>query len=532
MRIKLLDCTLRDGGYVNNWNFGKKNIKTVISKLSSAGIEIIECGFLSNKNNWTKDQSQFNTIKEMEEYILTPKKDTMYVGMINLGEYGIEDIPSYKGGMISGIRIVFHQHQVNSAIDYAKEIKDKGYRVFIQPMATINYSDQELLELVNQVNDINPYAFYIVDSFGVMKQNDLTRMFYLLDNNLNNEISIGYHAHNNLQLAYSNAQSLISIHTHRNIIIDSSVFGMGRGAGNLNTELFTSYLNDAVGKTYVINPLLQIIDDILNTIYAENYWGYSLAHYLSAKFNCHPNYATYLDDKNCLMINEMSDILKRIDIEKRNTFDKNYIEEIYIEYQNNNVDDTKILEYLEEVVYNKEILIIAPGKSLEIYQEQIASYVHAYNPVIFSVNFNPSEIDVDYIFVSNSKRYHQLEEANIVGKNNIIKTSNIKLDGGNSYVVNYNSLLNEFEAVESNATLLLIKLLINCSARRVTFAGFDGYSLETAENYTNASLKLPAKQENIKQLNKNIKLALDYYSDEIEMKFITPTRYGVGTNEV
>lgn len=120
----------------------------------------------------------------------------------------------------------------------------KGYKVFVQPMVSLNYTDEEFLSLIQLVNHIKPYAFYIVDSFGMMNKKNLIRLFYLVEHNLDESIWIGFHSHNNKQLAYSNAQCLIDTQTARNLIIDSSIFGMGRGAGNLNTELIVEYLND------------------------------------------------------------------------------------------------------------------------------------------------------------------------------------------------------------------------------------------------------------------------------------------------
>ena len=141
-------------------------------------------------------------------------------------------------------------------------------------MVSLSYTDEEFLEMLKIVNTLEPYSFYIVDSFGMMKGKDLTRLFYMVEHNLKENIWIGFHSHNNLQLAYSNAQQLISVQTNRNIIIDSAIMGMGRGAGNLNTELFLGYLNENAEKNYDIKPLLTIVDKILTPFYERNYWGY------------------------------------------------------------------------------------------------------------------------------------------------------------------------------------------------------------------------------------------------------------------
>ena len=286
-----------------------------------------------------------------------------------------KDIPQCTGKSVDGIRVAFHKGDLEGAVSLCNEISKKGYLVFMQPMVTNNYSDIELLNLIEKVNQMEVYAFYIVDSFGVMKQSDLLRRFYIIDNNLREDIIIGYHAHNNLQMAYSNAQSFISTRSKRSRIVDSSVFGMGRGAGNLNSELFAEYLNENHGKSYKIYPLLDIIDSILNKIYIDHYWGYSLPHFLSATFNCHPNYATYLSEKNALTVKSISDILNQISDDKKTSFDKQYIEELYINYQKHYINDEAVILKLKEEFKNRSVLIMAPGSSLYKYAHEIKDVV-------------------------------------------------------------------------------------------------------------------------------------------------------------
>ena len=316
-RINILDCTLRDGGYVNKWEFGYYNIKKIISSLVAANVDIIECGFLTNKIEYDRDYSKFNAVEQIASVLPQKRGNTMFVCMINYGEYDISDLPKCDGKSVDGIRVAFHKRNAKEAMRFCAAIKEKGYKVFIQPMVTMSYSDEEVLELIKIANEIKPYAFYMADSFGTMKQNDIMRFFYLNDNNLDKNIKFGYHSHNNMQLAYSNAQSLCEIETRRNILIDSSTFGMGRGAGNLNSEMFLSYLNDHTEVNYNIKPLLNIIDEVLADIYEKNYWGYSIPHYLSALHYCHPNYATYLDSKKTLKVDNIDDILKLIGEEKK-----------------------------------------------------------------------------------------------------------------------------------------------------------------------------------------------------------------------
>ena len=210
--------------------------------------------------------------------------------------------------------------------------------------------------MVKLFNELDPYAFYIVDSFGMMKYKELIRLFYLVEHNLKKNIIIGFHSHNNMQLAYSNAQNLVNIPTDRELIIDASVYGMGRGAGNLNTELFVEYLNENVNGQYTLKPLLTIIDQILSLFYQQNYWGYSLPNYLSAKHNIHPNYASYLDAKKTLTVENMDEIFSMMDKSKQFNYDKLYIEELYIKYMETGRVQEKHLTELKTILNNKNVL--------------------------------------------------------------------------------------------------------------------------------------------------------------------------------
>lgn len=353
--IKVLDCTLRDGGYCNDCNFGNDNIKKIINSLIEANIDIVECGFLTDKVSYDLQKSRFTSMEELAAVLPEKRDGKFFVALMNYGDYDLEKLPQFDGSSISGIRVAFHKKDRISALETCRKIKEKGYQVFIQAMVSLSYSDEEFLDLIRRVNELQPYAFYIVDSFGMMKRKELTRLFYMVEHNLTAEIKIGFHSHNNMQLAYSNAQSLVDIHTDRTLIIDSSVFGMGRGAGNLNTELFVQYLNENTSEKYTLKPLLKIIDEILSGIYQENYWGYSLPNYLSAKHCAHPNYASYLDAKKTLTVENMDDIFSMMDVSKKFNYDKAYIEDLYLKYMaTGHVQETRLSELGKKCVCQLE----------------------------------------------------------------------------------------------------------------------------------------------------------------------------------
>lgn len=519
--LKVLDCTLRDGGYCNQWTFGEKNIKKISNSLIEAGIDIVELGFLTNKVDYDKDISKYTTIQEATKMIPSNRNGKIFVCMINFGEYKLEDIPEYNKTSLDGLRIAFHKRDVIPALEFCKSVKKKGYKVFVQAMVTLSYSDEEFLDLIYRVNEFKPYSFYIVDSFGVMKKNDLIRLFYMVENNLIDGISIGYHSHNNMQLAYSNAQSLVDIRTKKDIIIDSSVFGMGRGAGNLNTELFLEYLNDNFSKNYHLKPLFTIIDEILNNFYQQNYWGYSLPNYLSAKHNIHPNYAGYLDAKKTLTVENMDEIFNLMDDDKRFNYDKNYIEKLYINYMANEDVSTTHLSELKGVIKGKEILVIAPGRSSIDEKEKVIAFAKRKNTIVISINFDYLECDTNYIFLSNLRRYRELD---ISKRNKCIVTSNIPATDVYLHV-KYKDLLNKYEAVEDNAGIMLIKFLIKLKAKKILLAGLDGYSIDPTMNFADKKMSFYTKKKAFELMNLGMNMALAEFSKEISIEFVTTPKY-------
>lgn len=230
--IKILDCTLRDGGYVNNWNFGYSTINAIIGNLSQAGIDTVECGFLSETKETDADKSVYRTLAEVNERFAGV--NSRMACMVNYGEYAIEDLPeSGKDDKVKTLRIAFHRKDLQAALTFCAEVKKRGYEVFVQPMVTQAYSTEELDYLLGKTNEIGAAAVYVVDSFGTMRQEDAVQLFKCYDVRLNKDVQVGFHSHNNLQLSFSSAQELIKIETERILVLDSSVFGMGRGAGNL-----------------------------------------------------------------------------------------------------------------------------------------------------------------------------------------------------------------------------------------------------------------------------------------------------------
>lgn len=335
-RCRILDCTLRDGGYITNWYFGEQTMRNVIAELSDAGLDYVECGYI-NPSEKEKGKAIFADIEEIGKYLPPNTNQTFYLAMADCAQIRPEEITPYTGKSVSGIRVVFYKHQIAEAMELCKSVKDNGYKLFVQPMVTIDYSFEEYGTLVEEICKLHPYAVSIVDSFGYMNKQDFKDYFKLLDEKLEENVIIGFHSHNNMQLAFITAQDVLDYKTERKIIIDASLYGMGRGAGNLNTELITNYYNRLLREKYDIQAIMAIISREIMPIAKSHTWGYSPYLFLTGLYHCHPNFACYLLEKHDVTVEEFERFIQHIPKEMLTKCRRPYVEQLYQELRGDEI---------------------------------------------------------------------------------------------------------------------------------------------------------------------------------------------------
>lgn len=524
--IKLLDCTLRDGGYVNDWNFGHSVISGTYKRLDSAGVDFIEVGFLDDRRPFDINRTIFPNTKALNKvYEGVKLGHAIPVAMIDYGTCDISNIDDIENSFIKGIRVIFKKERIEEALPFCKMIKDKGYLLSIQAVSITAYSDEDMLNYVQQINEIKPFAFSIVDTYGLLDNEKLEHYFHLIDNTLDSDIAMGYHSHNNFQLAFSNTITFLKLYSgKRTMIVDSTVYGMGKSAGNCPTELIAMHMNDRYAKRYNLDLILEIVDTDIMTVFRQQYWGYKYIFYISAMQNCHPSYVQFLMDKKTLSVKAINEILNCIPEEKKLLFDKNYIKDAYLNYQKNVIDDTKTYEKLRRLL-DRPLLLVGPGSSINEKAADIHRFLKEHKPTVISVNFLYQALHPDYVFVSNSKRYSRLDDE--YGSNckvKLIATSNIiELDYKIDCYLNYESLLVSDSAANDNALILLLNALIKLGMNQVYLAGFDGFSKDTLRNYYSAGHNYALENESDK--NEEISAQLKRISKQMELHFITPTLY-------
>ena len=528
--IQLLDCTLRDGGYVNDWNFGHDDLVSIYERLQEAGVDIIELGFLDERRSFDPGRSIMPDSFCMREiYGGRKKSDCMLVGMIDYGTCSPERIEPAEQSLLDGIRVIFKKHLRKEALAFCAEMKKKGYVVFAQLVSATSYSEEEMLDLAGLANEAEPYAVSIVDTYGLMHQNRLSRCFELLNRHLLPSIGIGYHGHNNFQMGYANCIRFLedSSSFDRNVVVDGTLFGMGKSAGNTPIELIAMHLNEKYGKQYRISQLLEAIDTNLSRYTVKKRWGYDLLYFISAYNDCHPQYVRWLIDKRTLSIQSVNEILSRLEGEKKLLYDESYIESLYFDYLSVEINDEDSIRNLGELLADRKVLLVGPGNRILLQEDRIQAFLREQRPLLISVNFLPEKLPVDLLFLSNAKRYVQL--AAVLSEREglrVIATSNVMSMGEAFYgVLDFASLQCGDAEFRDNPFLMLLKVMIRIGKKEVWLAGFDGYVDEYHQNYVDKKMEYHYSTKRSAEINEAVSAALEDLAGEIRLNFLTDTLY-------
>ena len=287
--VKILDCTFRDGGHLLNWRFKQATVNKVISTISKSGIDYFEIGYRSNKElNQHRDIGQYALCTE--DYLREVKKTTGIKNitvMMDVGKAKKDDFIEKCDSSIDTVRVATYANEIDLAIEHIEDLHNKGYEVFLNLMALTHINKNELVNILKKIDRVsdNIKAFYFADSFGSMFPNDVSNIVSVIKDNIDSEI--GFHGHNNLQMAIPNAFSAIESGVK---YVDSTLYGQGRGAGNLPTEIICAYLNSFNSKNrFDLDCLVNVIQDTFVGCADKVDWGYSLESFITGITNSHPN---------------------------------------------------------------------------------------------------------------------------------------------------------------------------------------------------------------------------------------------------
>lgn len=527
----LLDCTLRDGAYLIDKKFGDTTIHGIINGLQKTGIDIIEIGFLQD-DGFGEGKTVFKNSLDAEKFVPADKGDTLYAVLADFCRYSIENLDDYTGKSFDAVRACFFKKERYEVLEFCKQVKAKGYKLFVQPVDILGYTDTEIIEFVNLVNAIEPYCFSIVDTFGSMYVDDLQRVYSLIDHNLVSSSKIGFHSHNNMQMSSALSQEFLKMtFGKREVVVDTTLSGMGRGAGNTPTELVAQYMVSKLGYSYDIDAMLDIIDEYMDNIRSRCSWGYDTHYFIAGAYSAHVNNIAYLKKKNSIRYKDIRYILNKIGAVPRKRYDYDLLDKTYIDYLNSDIDDSKAIAELKTSLGGKNIVLIAPGATAKTCADKINQYVTNNNAVVITVNFMYDDVKSDYMYFSNVRRYEYWKNDKKFSEVAKIVTSNVTTTPqSDETVVSFTNLVKCGWEHMDNSAILLLRLLDTLGVKSIAIAGLDGYDYKSSDtNYvsqemelSNVSIESLLLNEEIKEMLKDF---LDTKAGKEDIMFITPSRF-------
>jgi len=274
--VKILDCTIRDGGYANNWEFSDECVLATLLTAQKSNVDYFEVGY--RKKSATR---KFEQITDDRLEFLKPFKNTKtkLLVMVNELEYDASLFNDAKNSIVDGVRVACHVAELTEGLRICEELYDKGYEVFLNVMNIPQIEEKHYKILSEWENKNIVTAICFADSFGVLVPDNIPEYF----KNFRNAgfENIGIHTHNNLQMAFANSLTAINCGAYS---VDATVYGMGRGGGNLPIELIIGYLKENSPEHYI-----NLIEKYYLPIYKEHDWGYSIPSLISGLKNVHPN---------------------------------------------------------------------------------------------------------------------------------------------------------------------------------------------------------------------------------------------------
>ncbi|HTY53225.1 MAG TPA: hypothetical protein VMB35_08525 [Methanomicrobiales archaeon] len=407
-KVTILDCTLRDGGYFNDWRFDKTLARELVAALSRAGVDIIEVGFKSPHTHREKGfEGLFRYCNESELGFLRNHRNLSYSFMVDAKEFlkgeradpslVDECIPEKQESLFSYARIATYLPNLPGSVDLASLLRAKGYRVTLNLMGMSLLGPENLDQALDLIKGAPLEVFYFSDSFGDLQPGQIVRFLQRIRQKFAGRI--GIHTHDNNGLAFANTIAAVE---HGIDVVDATLMGMGRGAGNLRTEQMLLYLYFKKGYAH-LNPseLLEVMDLQLAPLKKTYQWGWDYTYMLSALQNIHPTYCQNLRASNQYTIDQVSKILNSIDPSHRSAFDERALLAAIDMVINQPVvvDEALSSIPLYEPKPFEKVLVIATGSGREMFRSEIAAFIDQHDPLVIECN------PLDTFFEEKSRHY-------------------------------------------------------------------------------------------------------------------------------
>jgi 4-hydroxy 2-oxovalerate aldolase len=497
--FKILDCTLRDGGYYTNWDFDKHLVETYLVAMDNLPVEYLEVGYRSPKLSGYYGEYFYCpdfVLKKLSR--LSNKKLVIILNEKDIELDTVEELLKPCVGIITMVRIAIDPEQLLRAIDLAKKVKSMGFELGFNVMYMSKWKNlPEFLSNLKHVDGVADY-FYMVDSYGGVYPEDVKEIFGLVRSQMSTKI--GFHGHNNLELALINTLTAIECGAD---MVDATITGMGRGAGNLKTELLLTALNQRNNLDVDFNALSSVTDAFVQ-LQKKHEWGTNLPYMVSG--------ANSLPQKDVM------------DWVGKRYYSFNSIIRALSNQSKGLKDNETLNEYFTNEKFSKA-LIVGGGDSVKEHIDAIKNYLSVN---LDTVIIHSSSRNVSYLSDCSNKQFHclagneghRLEKVfNSIPNNRIAilppypRTmgtyipKNFKL---NSYQL---SEINVTDRYKSSITSLLLQLIKEIKVKEAIVCGYDGYNGEI-------------DQHKLELFNENEYLFKNFSKNNFSLKSFTPTKYG------
>ena len=527
-----LDCTLRDGGYYNAWNFDHSLIQNYIFAVNDAGVDIVELGFRTLNKQGFKGACAYTTdsfIKSLE----VPENLSLCV-MINASEIIYEGryseqkltqlFPSDSvSSNISIVRIASHTYEFIEALPAVNFLIAMGFKVGFNLMQVSESEPNDLIMLSKEAAKYPIDVLYFADSLGNMDSEKVQHVIDLFRTNWKGEL--GIHAHDNMSMALSNTLYALSQGV---TWVDSTVTGMGRGAGNVKTELLAIEISDLRNTKLNIKPLISLANKIFKPLKNKYLWGTNPFYYLSGKNSVHPTYVQEMMVDPRYKEEDIISVIEHLGSRKGTKYSKN----ILVESRNYYSQPPKGSWSPVELFYNREVLLIGSGPEVSNHKRAIEAYIKDKKPLVLALNAqslitndlidlriacHPLRLLTDFEKLINLSKPLITPLSSI--PDNILETNKIfKIFDYGLGVQNSKNVYNENFCILTSPLVLSYALAVASSgkAKRVLLAGFDGYSADDSRRIEN---------DLIFKAHKETDFAVDLFA-------VTPTLYNIDSTSI
>jgi 4-hydroxy 2-oxovalerate aldolase len=284
-RVKVLDCTIRDGGICNDWDFDHATVAQVYQALAASGVDYMEVGYKTKDGIFDRDTvGPWRFCDESDLAKIVGPSEMKIATMVDIGRVELSEIPNVNDSLIDVIRIATYAHQMDEALKILDHCLAQGYETFMNVMAVSTLAPDEVDQFLKRLATSGVHNVAIVDSFGALYPFHVRYLVHKYMNYLGKNINVGVHFHNNQQQAFANSIAAIDEGVD---FVDATFHGIGRGAGNCPLELLLFYLDN---PKYNVGPVLDLVEDFAQ-MRNELLWGYHLPYAISGYYNVHPRTA-------------------------------------------------------------------------------------------------------------------------------------------------------------------------------------------------------------------------------------------------